>query len=201
MPTVEMRISTTCSGAYAIWRSGSGRSSAMRRASTTIFRCFRRGPISLPLGQVCRPTSSHSSVRNHGRSFCAGLTLEEGALPLDSPAIARESTIVADDPVARNGHGNRVRSAGPSDRTGRLGRADALGDLRVARRRTGRDLTQRLPDSLLKGGAAHIEWEIEPKGWSLDKADNPGDELLELQVAAGHLGIGEAILEIANQGF
>ena len=66
----------------------------------------------------------------------AGLPLEQGALALDAPAVAGERAVGAHDPVAGNGDGDRIGGAGPRHGAGRLGPADPLGDLRVARRRS-----------------------------------------------------------------
>src|SRR5262249_53119920 len=76
---------------------------------------------------------------------------------------------------------------------------DSLGDVGVARRRAGWYLTQRFPDALLEGGAADIEGEVEPDRWHLHESDHPGDELLEVDVAADELGSREEVLEIMGK--
>src|SRR2546422_861271 len=125
-------------------------------------------------------------IRGCGRAAPSGsrFTVEEGALALDAPAVARERAVVAHDPVAGNGDRDRVRRASLPDCAHGFRRADALRDLRVRHRGSGRDLAQRLPDALLKGGAAHIERQVEPERRRFDEADHLGDPLLEVLVAA-----------------
>ena len=54
-------------------------------------------------------------------------------------------------------HRRLVGGAGPADGAGRLGLADAPGDLAVGAGLAGRDLGQRLPDLPLEGGADDVE--------------------------------------------
>src|SRR4051794_7003007 len=86
-----------------------------------------------------------------------GLAVEQRALALDAPAIAREIAVGADHAMARDRDGERVGGAGLGDRADGAGRADLARDLGVARGLAGRDLAQRLPDSLLERGAADVE--------------------------------------------
>src|SRR5262249_54451891 len=83
-----------------------------------------------------------------------GFTIDQGALALDTPGISRERTVIADHAMARNGHGELVGRARLRDGAGRLRRSDASRDFGVADRRTDGDLSQRLPDALLKCRAA-----------------------------------------------
>src|SRR6516165_4278280 len=89
------------------------------------------------------------------------LSREQCALALDAPTIARECAIVPHHAVAGYSHRDFVGGAGPGHGANRLGRADPCRDFAIARRRTGRDFPQGLPDALLECGAAHVEWEIE----------------------------------------
>src|SRR3989449_9947333 len=140
-------------------------------------------------------------IRGCGRAAPSGsrFTVEEGTLALDAPAVARERAVVAHDPVAGNGDRDRVRRASLPDGAHGFRRADALRDLRVRHRGAGRDLAQRLPDALLKGGAAHIERQVEPERRRFDEANYLGDPLLEVLVAADQGRPGKAVLELAHQ--
>src|SRR5260221_14575094 len=122
--------------------------------------------VSLPGWAVAGTLLVKAAIRHSSRPSPSGsrLTFEQRPLALDAPAVARERAVVAHDAVAGNGDGDRVGGAGVRHRAHGFRRADALRDLRVARRRAGRDLAQRLPDALLKGGAAHVERQVEAEG-------------------------------------
>src|SRR2546426_837315 len=138
-------------------------------------------------------------TRRRTASSGSRFTIEEGALALDAPAVARKRTVVAHDPVAGDGDRDRVRRASLRDGAHGFRQADALCDLRVGHRRAGRNLAQCLPDALLKGGAAYIERQIEPERWRFDEADHFSHPLLEVLVAADQRRLGKAILELAHQ--
>src|SRR5262249_53474493 len=111
-----------------------------------------RAPRSAPRWGV-RRRAPCVPLRRSSRPLAPG----QGSLALDTPAIARESTIGAHHAVARDGDGERVRGAGLRHGAHRLGRTDARGELAVAHRGTCRHLAQRLPDALLEGRAAQVE--------------------------------------------
>src|SRR5258708_18253902 len=149
---------------------------------------------------VCRcPERSRLSPWRGTASSGSRFTVEQGALALDAPAVSRQRTVVAHDPVAGNGDRDRVRRASLRDGAHGFRQADALRDWRVGHRRAGRNLAQRLPDALLKGGAAYIERQIEPERWRFDEADHFSHPLLEALVAADQRRLGKAVLELAHQ--
>src|SRR5260370_12390395 len=101
-----------------------------------------------------------------------GLTLDQLALAIGAPPIAGERSVVAHDPMARDGDGDGVRRACLRHRARRISTADAFGDLRVAHGRADWDRPQRLPDALLEGGSVAVEREIESARRGLDEVDD-----------------------------
>src|SRR5882672_421191 len=101
--------------------------------------------------------------------------------------------------MAGNRDRNRVRCTRVRHRAHGFGRADTLGDFRIAGGRAGRNLAQRPPYPLLEGRAAHVEWKIETERGRLDEADHLGHPLLEAFVSADQCRLGKAVLEIAHQ--
>jgi hypothetical protein len=67
------------------------------------------------------------------------LVSEEPALPADAAAISGESSISADDPVARNHNGNRVCGIGQADRTDGFRPAELARQRPITQRCTGLD--------------------------------------------------------------
>src|SRR2546428_8927959 len=117
---------------------------------------------------VAVPASSGSEPRASTRTRPAartaeeaplrrGFALEQQALALHPPAVAREPAVVAHDAVAGYGHRDRVRRARARHRAHGPRGADARGDLRVGRGHAGGDLPKRLPPALLETGAAHVQ--------------------------------------------
>src|SRR5258707_7780949 len=138
-------------------------------ASAPILRMSLRSSlliVGLPGSAVTGRLLVKDAIRHSSRPSPSGsrFTLEQGALALDAPAVARERAVVAHDAVAGNGDGDRVGGAGVRYRAHGFRHADALRDLRVGHRRPRRNLAQRLPDALLKGGAAHVERQVEAEG-------------------------------------
>ena len=79
-------------------------------------------------------------------------------------------------------------------------RADAAGNLAIARGRAGWDLLQRLPDSPLERGALDIERQVEAEPGSFHESDHLRHQLLELGIAADQRRSREPVLEGASQG-
>src|SRR5262249_48834844 len=75
------------------------------------------------------------------------------------------------------------------------------GDVGVTRGGAGWNLSQCLPDTLLKGRAPNIERQVESQGRRLHKADHFRDELLELGVGARQSGAWELVLQIVRHRF
>ena len=63
----------------------------------------------------------------------------------------------------------------------------------------GGNLPQRLPDTLLKRRAAYVQRQIQANGRRFDKADDPGNQLLELMIGADQVGAAELVLQVADQ--
>jgi hypothetical protein len=101
--------------------------------------------------------------------------------------------------VAGNRHRQRIGGAGPRDRTHRLGRTDAPGDLRVTDGLPRRHIAQRLPDALLKGCSTHIQRQIQALLRHFHQTDHLGHQLLKPGVPANQHGLREPVLHIAHQ--
>src|SRR5262245_35442234 len=96
-----------------------------------------------------------------------------------------------------NGHGDAVRGAGASHGSYRFRRADCLGNLRVARRRTGGDAAERIPHEMLKCGTADVQREGEVGAWIFHEVDGLGDQLTEGRIVADQLRARKLFLEVA----
>src|SRR5262245_48862136 len=89
------------------------------------------------------------------------LAVEQGALPLQPPAVAAQSAVLADDAMTRNDDRYRIGRAGPGDSAGRRRLAERLGDLAVGARAAGRDRLQLLPDAPLEGRCLDVQGQLE----------------------------------------
>ena len=101
--------------------------------------------------------------------------------------------------MAGNGDGEIVRRARAGDGAHRLRRSDAPRDLGVGDRLADRNLLQRLPDTLLEGGAADVERKIQADPRRLNEADDPRDESLIVAIGANETRFRKAILKIADE--
>src|ERR1044072_5902562 len=72
-------------------------------------------------------------------------------------------------------------------------------ELAIADRLPWRNFTKRLPDPLLKGGAAHMEREPQSALGLLDESDNHRDHAIEGRVAGHELGARKSILQITHE--
>ena len=88
--------------------------------------------------------------------------------------------------MAGNRDRQRIGCARLCHGTHRFWRADALGNLGVARRFADRNFGERLPNALLKRGAAHIERQVEPYARRFDEADHFRDQLFERLIAIAY---------------
>lgn len=77
----------------------------------------------------------------------------------------------------------------------RVRRPDPLRELGITDRRAERDVLKRLPDPLLKRGAANVERQIETDLRRLHAADHARDHRLVVPVSADQTRLGESILK------
>jgi len=101
--------------------------------------------------------------------------------------------------MAGDGEGERVGGAGSGNGADGFGPTNALGDFGVAGGLAQGDFGERAPDTLLEGGAADVEGEIEGELRVFHEADDAGDDLLEIAVGADQVRPGKAVLEIAGE--
>src|SRR5262245_63378303 len=98
--------------------------------------------------------------------------------------------------MAGNGDGDNIRCTSLPNSVRFFRCADTFGDLRIARRRAGRDFPQRLPDALLESRPPHIERQIETQRRCLDKTGDLGRHALDrksTRLNSSHLGISYAV--------
>src|SRR5690349_10062650 len=98
-----------------------------------------------------------------------------------------------------NGEGDGIRCAGLRNGAHRLGRPDATRDLGIACGRAHRYRADRLPDTLLEGGATDVERKLNSVQRLLNEADDLGYALLETGVGADRIRPGKPVLQILHQ--
>jgi hypothetical protein len=101
--------------------------------------------------------------------------------------------------MARDGDGNRVRTACPRDGAERVGLPQSGRKIRIGHRSSGRDRAQRLPDSLLERSSLQIQWQVGTRGRTFDESDHLRHPPLERCVAANQLCLPKAVLQILHQ--
>src|SRR6202171_5508990 len=115
------------------------------------------------------------------RSFLR-FSCEQGALAVDPPSITRERTVATDHAVTRDSYSQRIGGAGLRYGAGRLRRANAAGDVAVARGLSCGDGPQCLPDAALEGCAPHIQRQIQSQSGRFHESDHPSNPLFELSI-------------------
>src|ERR1700682_2909846 len=133
------------------------------------------------------------------RSFLR-FSSEQRALALDTPSITRERTVAADHAVTRDSHSERIGGAGLRYGASRLRRADAAGDVAVARGLSCGDGPQCLPDALLEGCAPHIQRQIQSQSGRFHASDHPSNPLFELNIATHEGRFRETVLQVSHEG-
>src|SRR5690606_39576885 len=93
-----------------------------------------------------------------------GFAARQFAFALHAPTVAANITVAPQHPVARNGHGDGVRTASVGHGPYRLWRTDAFGNLGIADRGTRRHLTQGLPDTLLERRPTPVQRQVKSVG-------------------------------------
>lgn len=101
--------------------------------------------------------------------------------------------------MTRNGDRDLVRRTSAGDGARRVRSPDPLRELGITDRRAERDILKRLPDPLLKRGAANVEWQIETDLRRLHAADHARDHRLIVAVGADQMRLGESILKIVKK--
>src|SRR5215467_284934 len=135
-----------------------------------------------------------------GASLLAGgFPVKQSTPAFDAPGISRERAVVADHAVAGNGDGEIVRGARSGDRTCRLRGSDAPRDLGIANRLADANFSQRLPNTLLEGGAADVKWKVEANRGCFDEADNARHLSLIVAIGANETRLRKTILEVTDK--
>ena len=101
--------------------------------------------------------------------------------------------------MARDRHGKRIRPASLGDSSRRLAQTYHLRHFGITHCLPDWNSLKRFPDTLLKGGAANIERQIQSDSWSLYKGNHLRDELLVLCVPANQVGLGKLILKVPDK--
>ena len=104
--------------------------------------------------------------------------------------------------MARDCHGDAVRGAGAGYGAHRFGCADGFGDLCIACGRTHRNTAERIPDAMLKGGAAYVQRQIETdmrvldaRGLTLDESIVTGESMAVPRGPGGTLQCGTFVAQ------
>jgi hypothetical protein len=137
-------------------------------------------------------------VRWNGCS-CRRLLRKERALALNTPAVAGKRAIASDDPVARDGQGDRVGSAGICNSPNSAGFADTVGERPVGHDGPEWNPEQSLPDALLEWRAANVERQVEAFRRRLDEAQDFPEIIAQLPIIPDELAVGEPRCKIALQ--
>src|SRR6266851_7611294 len=101
--------------------------------------------------------------------------------------------------MAGNGDSEIVHRARAGDGAHRLRRSNAPSDFGVGNRLADGNLLERLPYTLLEGGAADVERKIQADHRRLNEADNPRDEGLIVAIGANETRLRKAVLGIADE--
>src|ERR1700687_876396 len=133
------------------------------------------------------------------RSFLR-FSCEQGALALDTPSITRERPIAADHAVTRDSYSQRIGGAGLRYGAGRLRRADAAGDVAVARGLSCGGRPQCLPDASLEGCAPKLQRQIQSQSGRFHASDHPSNPLFELNITPHEGRFRETVLQVSREG-
>src|SRR5438128_1940016 len=101
-----------------------------------------------------RASRRHEIARNS-----ASLEREQRALALESPRIARQRAITADDAMTRNEDAKRIAARGCAHCAHASGRADLRRDVEIGDGRAATNACDCRPDLLLECGACWREWQ------------------------------------------
>lgn len=111
--------------------------------------------------------------------------LEQGALAFEAPAVAGQVAVLADDAMAGNDDGDRIRRAGASDGANGSGLADGARDLGVRARSAVRDAAKLVPHAALERGGLHVERQVDMRLLAAQMAEdfaNPLAQILRVAV-------------------
>src|ERR1700761_4364348 len=159
--------------------SAPGVSDLSRRSKNGAWSTIGAAPLFYrPPGGV-KPPATNAAKLPARSAFCLseltlrrgqrGLSLEQRALALNTPAIVRQLAVGPHGAVARNRHGQRIGSTGLLHLDLRIGGANLFRKRGVAHRRAGRHVLQRLPDTHLELSAANVEGQFSPLLRTLDQ--------------------------------
>src|SRR6202051_393787 len=121
------------------------------------------------------PADTRQASVNGHRNFL----VDQRPLAFDAPTIARDRSTVAHDAMTGDCQGDRVLSAGLSDRSQRYGAAHTAGELRVGEGFSERNRAKRIPNTALEWRAANIEVEVERIARHSDEVHNLGQVIAE----------------------
>src|ERR1700737_4803794 len=102
---------------------------------------------------------------------CACFALQQLALALDAPAVARELAVAAHNTMARDGDREVIGCASLGHRARGFRRTDAFSHLCVTDSGARWNLAQCLPHAFLKGGAAYVQRKAQPQCRRLDEPE------------------------------
>src|ERR1035437_11052786 len=119
---------------------------------------FTKSPVSIGTGLLDSYITSAPNKPPIAKAISRlRLALQKRPLALHAPAVAGESAVMPHHAMARNRHRESVCRARLRHGAHRLGRTDALRNLRIAGPRPCRYRPERLPHALLEGCPTHVE--------------------------------------------
>src|SRR3954470_22432958 len=101
--------------------------------------------------------------------------------------------------MAWNGDRDGVCGNSAGDSAHRFWLTDTGGDFGVSGGRARWNVAERLPNTLLEGGAANIEGKITGLARLFYETDHPRDQTLEIPIAADQIRLAETALEVLHE--
>src|SRR6185437_6725113 len=123
---------------------------------------------------------------------CAGevlFLLEQRVFAFEAPAIAGQVAVLADDAMAGNNDGDRIRGAGARDGANSSGLADRACDLGVRARGAVGDAAKLVPDAALERGGLHVQRQIDMRLLAAQVAEDFANPLAQILRVAMDFGL------------
>ena len=114
---------------------------------------------------------------------------QKGSFAIHAPTISGDVSVVTNHSVARNGDRKCVRAASLRNSTRRIGGTYPVRHFGIADGLPGRNTLKLFPDTLLEGGAANIQRQVQSDSRSLDEANYLCDELLIPIIPTDEIGL------------
>jgi len=117
----------------------------------------------------------------------------------ETPAVAGEAAMFADDAMAGDDDGNGIGSAGAGDGANGLRAANAASDVGVGARLAGGDALEFFPDAALEGRAADVEGNLDAFGARTKAGDDGAGPGANAAGIFAEPGIGKIVGQLAKK--